>query len=285
MTADWKPGHSTIKTRYPYDGVESMAVYPMELRPIFAQDPNTLKVGAHVDAGKYPMQAEQLGESVPKEEHLQYLVDFLMDRAFEYQEALKVAEGQIMELLSEDPFVPEQFGFKLIHEPETIHDSPIRIYQSTFDERYTIHRPVANTLDPEWNPAVWVLQKSNDDNTIHSEEVVLPCHRIAFAYFFARDIKVMEPKVIEEPLFEEAQIIEEAQVMKHEEEIALPPRGFNNYTVSYNSLSRGFSIKNIMAQNEKDAQTQAKFLIETGNYEIDLVEFDQLTPLMILSNQ
>lgn len=284
--SDWKPGYSTIKTRYPFDGVESMSVYPHHLRPAFIQDPASLKIGVTIDAAIFPQQAQQVTqEGLTKEQELQYLVDFLMDRAFENQEALKIAENQIMELLSEDPFMPEHFGFALIHEPDPANLSahPIRLYQSTFDDRYSIHRPVANTLDPEWNPAAWVLQKRNDDDTLTSDEVILPCHRIAFAYFFAKNIQVIE-KIVQGP-GSDAPVIEEKPVIQ-------PAKGMNNYTVIYkmNPTKDGsdhstLSFDNIISEDEKDAQTKVKFMIETGEYGINLVEFDELTPLLKISNK
>lgn len=285
MSADWKPGYSTIKTRYPYDGVESMAYLPMNTRPVFSLDDDTKRVGVNIDAAVFPKQTEQLAESTEPAVHMQYLVDFLMDRSFEYQNALKVAEDQVMELLSEDPFMPEQFGFKLIHEPEEISDAPIRLYQSTFDDKYSLHRPVANTLDPEWNPAVWVLQKRCDDNTFTSEEVILPCHRIAYAFFFAKNIKVMEKLVYEQGPGSDAPVIEKKPLIN-------PVKGMNNYSVVYlqrndnpDNMARSFTIDNIIAEDEKDAQSKVKFLIETGEYGVELVEFDELTPLLKISNK
>lgn len=282
--ADWKPGYSTIKTRYPYDGIESTLHLPINVRPVFSLNEETKRVGVNIDANVYPKQTEQLAESTETAVHLQYLVDFLMDRAFEFQNALKVAEDQVAELLSEDPFMPEQFGFKLIHEPEEISDAPIRLYQSTFNDKYSIHRPVANTLDPDWNPALWVLQTKNEDNTFTSEEVLIPCHRIGFAYFFAKNIQVME-KIVQGP-GSESPVIEEKPVIQ-------PAKGMNNYTVNY--MQKEFSMpdrkllslcfENIISEDEKDAQSKVKFMIETGEYGIALVEFEELTPLLKISNK
>ncbi len=148
MSADWKPGYSTTKTRYPYDRVESMAIFGN--RVSFEQSPDG-KIGVFIDAEKYPNFKNIHIDSEGAIENKQLMIDFLMDRAFDFQEALKVAENQILELLDEDPFVPEQFGFELVHKPETIHDSPIRIYQSKYDDNYTLHRPVGDVFDDNWD--------------------------------------------------------------------------------------------------------------------------------------
>lgn len=284
--ADWKPGYSTVKTRYPFDGIESMTYLSANLRANFSMDQETNAVGVFIDANVFPIQHEQITrEGVDIVDHKQFLIDFLMDRAYEYQNALKVAEDQVAELLSEDPFIPEQFGFELVHEPETIHDAPIRIYQSRFDDKYSIHRPIANTLDKDWNPALWILQKRCDDNTFTSEEVILPCHRIAYAFFFAKNIQVMTKFVEESDGIEEAVVIEETPVIQ-------PVKGMNNYTVIYleqasedKSSERTLAFENIIAGDEKDAQSKVKFLIETGEYGIELVNFDELTPLLKISNK
>ncbi len=296
MSADWKPGYSTTKTRYPYDRVESMAIFGN--RVSFEQSPDG-KIGVFIDAEKYPNFKNIHIDSEGAIENKQLMIDFLMDRAFDFQEALKVAENQILELLDEDPFVPEQFGFELVHKPETIHDSPIRIYQSKYDDNYTLHRPVGDVFDDNWDPSIWILQHKNEDNTIFTEELCIPCHRIAFAYFYAKRIKVMDEKpkdFIEEAVIEEiivqgpgndAPVVEEAPVYPIDETTD-PPKGMNNYTVIYTrelSEAQQLRLENIIAEDDKDAQTHAKFLIETGDYGIEHVNFEELTPILKKSNK
>ncbi len=305
MTPDWKPGYSTTKTRYPYDRVETLAIFSN--RVSFVQDKEG-KVGCSIDLEKYPQLKAWNLESEDSAENKQLMIDFLMDRAFDFQEALKVAENQILELLDEDPFIPEQFGFELVHKPETIHDSPIRIYQSKYDDNYTLHRPVGDVFDDSWDPSIWILQHKNEDNTIFTEELCIPCHRIAYAYFYAKRIKVMEEKpkdFIEEAVIEEiivqgpgndAPVVEEAPVVDEkgklsdnriEPNIFNIPKGMNLYNVSCcpHSWDRCFIVENIIAEDDKDAQTHAKFLIETGEYGIEHVNFEELTPILKKSNK
>lgn len=296
MTPDWKPGYSTTKTRYPYDRVETLAIFSN--RVAFVQDKEG-KVGCSIDLEKYPQLKAWNLETEDSVENKQLMIDFLMDRAFDFQEALKVAENQILELLDEDPFIPEQFGFELVHKPETIHDSPIRIYQSKYDDNYTLHRPVGDVFDDSWDPSIWILQHKNEDNTIFTEELCIPCHRIAYAYFYAKRIKVIEDKpkdFIEEAVVEEiivqgpgndSPVVEEAPAYPETETVD-PPKGFDNYTVVYTrelGEAQQLRMENIIAQDEKDAQTQAKFLIETGDYGIEHVNFEELTPILKKSNK
>lgn len=298
MTPDWKPGYSTTKTRYPYDRVETLAIFSN--RVAFVQDKEG-KVGCNIDLEKYPQLKAWNLETEDSAENKQLMIDFLMDRAFDFQEALKVAENQILELLDEDPFIPEQFGFEIVHKPETIHDSPIRIYQSKYDDNYTLHRPVGDVFDDSWDPSIWILQHKNEDNTIFTEELCIPCHRIAYAYFYAKRIKVMEDKpkdFIEEAVVEEiivqgpgndAPVVEENPAYPETETVD-PPKGMCKYTVIYTSpvidgKGRQLPIENIIAEDDKDAQTHAKFLIETGDYGIEHVNFEELTPILKKSNK
>lgn len=280
MTPDWKPGYSTTKTRYPYDGIESKTVFSN--RPEFVQDKETNRIGVHIDASIYPQVTNAFTESEDAIENKQLMIDFLMDRAFDFQEALKIAENQVAELLSEDPFIPEQFGFDLIHKPETIHDSPIRIYQSKYDDRYTLHRPVQDVFnDQEWDPTIWILQTNNHDNTITSEEVRIPCHRIAFAFFYAKNIQVMENK--KEDFIKEAEVVEEPVIEQSEsvgpvvEEKPKSQEKTNLWSVEWNHENREpIKVDNIPAETAQDAMTKAKFVIETGDYGVEVVEFEDL---------
>lgn len=295
MTTDWKPGYSTIKTRYPYDCIESKTIFSN--RPEFHQDKEG-KVGVLIDIEKYPKFAEVSdGETVDAK---QTVIDFLMDRAFDFQEALKVCENQVAELLSEDPFLPEQFGFDIIHKPESIHDSPIRIYQSKYNDKYTLHRPVQDVMEDSYDPSIWILQTKNDDDTITSEELCIPCHRIAFAYFYAKKIQVMEEVkkdfiqdvevleesrgVLEMPIEEEdynesvsKEIAQNASQGPAVEENPKTQEKTKLWDIEWNTANREpVMIHNIPAETAQDAKTKAKFMIETGDYGVDVVDFEDL---------
>lgn len=277
MSADWKPGHSTIKTRYPYDGIESKMIFSN--RPEFIQNKEG-KVGVQIDLAIYPQFKDVSDEETI--EAKQTVIDFLMDRAFDFQEALKVAENQVAELLSEDPFLPEQFGFELIHKPETIHDSPIRIYQSSFNDKYTLHRPVQDVMLDDYDPSIWILQTKNEDDTITSEEIRIPCHRIAFAYFYAKGIQVM--KEVKKDFIEDVEVLEEnkiEQVSSHGPVVEENPKTKEKtklWSVECNVENKEpFILYNIAAESSIDAISKAKFMIETGDYGIEHVNFEDLS--------
>lgn len=286
MNADWKPGYSTIKTLYPYYRVESLVVFPN--RPEFNQGEDG-RVFVNIEQSKYPEQfARIFKEGISETEKIMHLNDFLLDRGLDFQRALNMCEEQVMELLSEDPFIPEQFGFELIHSPKTIDESPIRVYGSKYDDRYMIHRPVRDTLDKSWDPSEWVLQK-NENGTITSETIKIPCHRIAYAFFYAKGIQVMpkkEDEIVKDYIIEEVKN-EDLEKPEDPEYRINPPKGYNNYTVVFDREGHErLMIRDIISEDEKDAQTRAKLIIETDESwpgpEIDFIE---LTPILKISNK
>lgn len=280
-TENWKPGHSTTKG-YPYERIESREFFPN--RPSFQQDQEG-RVGVHVDTSIYP--------DFPKDGELidpELIKNFLFNRAFDFQEALKVAEDQIAELLTEDPFIPEDFGFEIAYKPESVDESPIRLYQSKYNSIYTLYRPVLDT-EKDFDPSMWVLQKKAEDGSFSTLDVSLPCHRIAYAFFYAMQIQMQDSCV------EEVEEVKEADVEVIYEPnaelniIANPPKGFINFSVDYVSnivmldgKRMNISLQNIIALDEKDAQTQAKFLIETGDYGVGFVDFHELYTKRVIDN-
>lgn len=288
-TENWKPGHSTTKG-YPYERIESREFFPN--RPTFLQDEEG-RVGVNVDTSIYP--------DFPKENELidsELIKNFLFNRAFDFQEALKVAEDQIAELLTEDPFIPEDFGFEIAYKPESVDESPIRLYQSKYSKAYTLYRPVLDT-EKDFDPSLWVLQKKSEDGTFSALNVSLPCHRIAYAFFYAMQIQMQEVLSNDnqsEEAIEVHESVSGVEVVYPSKQdiniIANPPAGFNNYNVDYrpnilniNTGRKNIGLQNIIAADEKDAQTQAKFLIETGDYGVDVVEFNELYVKKIIDNQ
>lgn len=117
------------------------------------------------------------------------LKEFAMHRLYDFDQALQMAEGQIIEILKEEPFIPEDFGFELIYKPETIHDSPVRVYESKFCPGLTLHRDVAPP-EGDHDYSVWTLMKKNEDGTFSNQKLKLPCHRIAYAVFFAMGVQI-----------------------------------------------------------------------------------------------
>lgn len=178
ITEKWNPGHS-LKKGYPWCGAVSKDQLPNRVRIVLETD-NVLTV--------HPQGFEE-----PKAEDVAAHIDFLTSRCFDFQEALKSAEDQIAEMMTEDPFVPEDLGFELVHKPETIHDSPVRIYSSKYDDRFTLHREVLDIYDENMDASQWVIMKKRPDSDKFDRiEVKIPCYRIAYALFWALGV-IMEP--------------------------------------------------------------------------------------------
>lgn len=172
-----KPGYSITKG-YPFDIVMS--------RDRFKHRPNIF-----LDHGKKDrIFIECLPEHYPTFRGWGWIqklfagktIDFLLHRLFDYAEALTVSEAQIDHLLKDDPFVPEEFGFLKAAGPKKIHDNPATIYISKYDETVSLFREPGKNLD-------WVLIKRNDDS-FHETKLRLANHRIAYASFYALNIKV-----------------------------------------------------------------------------------------------
>ena len=190
-TETWNPGHSLNKG-YPFAGVESEKQLPNRIKIVLEKD-NIITV----DFASF---GEPLNES-------QEQLDFMISRAFDFQEALRTAEQQIKELLTDDPFLPEDLGFELVHKPSTIYDSPLRVYSSKYDNRFTLYREIADPNDAQWDTSKWVLMKKHDDGSDKFDKipVKIPNYRIAYALFTAM-VVVMEPEqneANEVPIIEE----------------------------------------------------------------------------------
>lgn len=175
----WNPGHGLNKG-YPFAGVVSEEQLPNRIK-IILEENNVITI----DFASF---CEPLNDSTAQ-------LDFMISRAFDFQEALRTAEQQIKELLSEDPFIPEDLGFELAHKPATIHDSPVRVYSSKFDDRFTLYREIGDPHDAQWDTSKWILMKKHDDGSDKFDKIPvrIPNYRIAFALFVAMGV-VMEPE-------------------------------------------------------------------------------------------
>ncbi|HHT9135812.1 MAG TPA: hypothetical protein ACFYEK_01065 [Candidatus Wunengus sp. YC60] len=111
------------------------------------------------------------------------VTSFLRHRLFDYHEALKAAEAQIIDILFDRPFLPEDFGFEKLVGPKGIHDDPVTIYKSTFDDNITIHR------DQDSNTHYIVLVRE-PDGEFKEYRLNLACQRVAYNTFFALGIKI-----------------------------------------------------------------------------------------------
>jgi len=171
------PDHSTCK-EYPWDGAKTLIAFPKEQR--FTEFEKVIidpEIENYVNIGGEKFKHKKVKE--------------LACRVIDAEHALQLAETQIQDMTAETPFVPEEFGFEVIHRPDSITEAPIRMYQSVFDSKYSMHRLLSVKGDLEHQYG-WKLITKRDDNTFDEITLNLPCHRIAYAAFVALDIKVEE---------------------------------------------------------------------------------------------
>ena len=207
---NWNPGHA-INKGYPYNNIPSIEMFlnrpkigvSPDNKPFIDWDPETFK-----DA---PSQSEW-GE---KETNSPF-ISFLLNRLVDYSESLKIAEDQIRALQEEAPFLPEHFGFELVHKHEEVSDPPVRIYVSKYNTAISLYRKPGNVNDIEWNPSLWILVRKTEDCKFKEDEVHIHCHRIGYAMFCALQIQVEEETLVEvtEPKNELPELPEEKAIPK-----------------------------------------------------------------------
>lgn len=256
---NWNPGHSLNKG-YPYNGIESVRMF--KHRPVLQNDENN-KILILVETHHYP--DLDIEKWTPQDQRTA-MEDFLLHRLFDFQETLKVAEGQLFDILEEKPFIPEDYGFKVKHKNEKPTDPPVRIYVSKFNDNYSLFRKPGENTDP----SMWTLLIKKEDNTFEQRDLLLPCDRIAYAVFYALMIPVTEKQGnegTEGPVKEDAPVKKSGSfdvlfkrfvgVMFPEEEVTVDGK----VLVETTHIERRVTIE---AQNESDALTRAKFHLETN---------------------
>jgi hypothetical protein len=239
-----KTDHSITKG-YPYDTVISRERF--KIRPniiLDRKDKNKTKLW--MNKGDYPdyRPASWLQEKIAGK-----LIDFLEFRIFDYAEALMVAESQIDHLLEEGPFLPEDFGFIKTVGPKEIFDNPAKIYTSKYDDSISLFRN--DNEECEWH----MLKRVN--GAFNDTKLLLPNHRIAYAAFLALGVKVEEEKP------------QEKEEMRNEKQ----------ELKEFKALYRGTTVTHsitVKAYDEEDARSRAKFIFETGDFGVSLVEFQEL---------
>lgn len=188
-------------------------------------------------------------------------LDFLKTR-------LNIAENQIEEIFHEMPFTPEIFGFELIHQNKDIHEKPIRMYISKYNDAITLYQKPSDPLSDTFNPYQWVLLEKITDGQFKEEiNLVLPCHRIAYAAFYALGVKIEEP--IDDKMNTYAEVVEEEK----------PVKAKFTHIVDFtrDGITRGIAVT---AKSDKEALTQAKFILETAtddDYKASDVLFEELS--------
>lgn len=255
---NWNPGHA-INKGYPYNNIPSIEMFlnrptigvNKENKPFIDWDPEIFKDGPD---------PKDWGEK----ETGSPFISFLLNRLVDFSESLKIAEDQIRALLEESPFIPEHFGFEIVHKHEDISDPPVRIYISKYNTSISLYRKPGEAKDINWNPSLWVLVRKTEDGKFKEDEVHIHCHRIAYAMFCALQIQVEEEKMIE---------IEEPknELPELSDNTASIPQGFKVFRAQYNegptvkhAEGRKLTIENVVAEDKPNAISRAKFLFETN---------------------
>lgn len=274
---DWNPGHSTHKG-YPYAGVVTKQTMPNRPALSMGEDKKI-----YID-----WNPDEFTQKVDGDGPRTQLEDFLLFRLYDYQEALLLAEGQIVDFLSETPFIPEKFGFEIgASSRNDIHTPPVQIYVNKYDESISIYRtPGDSTLD-SFNPSAYTLLKKKEDGIFNEVELSLPCARITYATLYALGVQMSAPEgreadgggVREIRDLDEDFLEFSAKNLKKEysEETnkALKRTGFT-HVVEFIRKEEELLIP-VTAADDKDAMTQAKFLLETDNEHAVLdVNFEEL---------
>ena len=189
MTNDnWNPGH-WINKQYPHDGVLSRNLF--KNRPTIVEEDG--KPGIIADPKVFTDRPST--ESFDPDNKW---IGFLLSRLFDFSESLKAAEDQIDAMLEEHPFIPEQLNFEVIAKNREPKDPPMRIYGAKCDDRFCIFPKPGLASDPEWDPTMWVIQKKEEDETIKTIEVKIPCRRIAYALFYSLGVNMIPEHVTEQ---------------------------------------------------------------------------------------
>lgn len=219
MIKDWNPGHR-VGGGYPFLHNEAKALWPQ--RPIIKVDNDSRQ--AFFDANeieyKPSLRAKDIAilfsrwvneygdthEDISLPIEAKYDIfrkeisegdfeDFMMFRAAEFAEALETAEGQVDDMLKEDPFSPELLGFEVAAQNKDVTEAPMRMYLSTLDDRFAIHRAPGDVMSNDWNPHEWILIKKLADGSLQSIDLTIPCMRIGYAALAAMGVKMRPEKV------------------------------------------------------------------------------------------
>jgi hypothetical protein len=240
ITDNWKPGHSTTKG-YPYE--KSISREQLVSRPILTID-NENRVRMSVEPGAFPRMKETMSD--------EEMLDFLYDRLFDFQEALKIAENQITHILEDSPFIPDDFGFKKTVGPKSIKDNPTKIYTSKYNDKISLFR---NDEDP----LEWVILEKQENDIFRQTKLRIPNHRIAYAVFYSLNIQVHGDNEVKS--------------------FNIEVREMEKFTASYSpdgDDSKKVTVPVFMADDDHDARTRAKFYVETELMTDHTVEFEHL---------
>lgn len=246
--------HSITKG-YPYDIIISKDRFKHRLDPIL-DHANKGRILLNIDPQVY---LDFKGVNWYHRLFAGSIIDFLFFRVFDYAEALHVAEAQIEHLLQEEPFLPEDFGFVKIVGPKEIHDNPVKIYTSRYNDNTSIFRNLEQDCE-------WILIEKGDDNAFKQTKLQLPNHRIAYAAFVALSVQVEEKEEINNN-----QKINNMSKNKQFKAVYFNANADSNRSKSAEII--------VSAEDKSDAMAKAKFIFET-DYSLALpsiCEFHHIT--------
>ncbi len=169
-----------VEAGYPFVPPVSIETYPAEKR-----------IGEimHINDGLIHMNKEAMEKKLGLEPNAG---DTAFERAFsigmvnhllEAEHALAEAENQIVDMMKDLPFVPEDFGFEKVASPAELSDDPIKIYKSKFTGGILISNIAGENNE-------WTVMKDGIKMSF-----VIPCARVALYLFAALSISVREKSI------------------------------------------------------------------------------------------
>lgn len=105
----------------------------------------------------------------------------IVDRVLVSEHALAESENQIIDMMKDMPFIPEDFQFDKAISPGSINDSPVTIYKSK------LMSGVLLTREPDQNNH-WIIMKDGSKT-----KYLITSARVAVCIFYALEIPISSP--------------------------------------------------------------------------------------------
>lgn len=292
-TQEWNPGF-VPESGYPYSEPASIKMLADKYR-LHPNQSSDGRIALDINEEAYP--------DIKMNEEKSETEDFLIFRLFEYSEALNIAEGQIIDMLHEDPFIPESMNFDVAFKNSDIHEAPVKIYINKTNQNILLFRKPGSPMEDGYNPAMYTLQMKKDDGSILSVDLMLSSKRIAYTTLwslgvpakstieFNPDVVVEEVKGIQnnKPIGiteEEIDDIAFTESLNNEkaldeEYLSRRPRPDGTIRVFFKRVTDKETIRmvvDVTADNNKEAMSKASFLLTSDEeYNFGVIEFNELS--------
>lgn len=102
----------------------------------------------------------------------------MTDRVVMAEQALMEAEGQILDMMKDQPFIPESFEFEIATVPGEDGTLPISVYKSKLSSGVLLVKEYGEDIK-------WTIMKNGIKTTFD-----FPCKRVAICVFYAMGIEV-----------------------------------------------------------------------------------------------